>query len=320
MILVTGGCGYIGSHIVDLLSSQGEDVVVYDSLITGKSANLLRNQKLIIGDILDSAKLESVFVDYHPEVVIHLAALVNAAESAARSKDYLAVNLDGSRQVFELAAKYGTKLILFASSAAVYGNPGTKQALTETSPLKPASPYGISKMAAEQVLQDLALRSSLNYGIFRFFNVAGAKSNGQLSQNPANNAILTRLLMNASGQTSSLTISGSNYDTSDGTVVRDFIHVDDIASAFKQAISHYKHGGESYILNLCSKIPLTLKQLASKVEAITGKSLTIQYGPRLKGDVEYSLGDNHCAKEILKWHPQKTIDDIIKDSWTAFHV
>lgn len=318
MILVTGGCGYIGSHLVKALSECGEQIIVFDNLVAGRQEARLHQEPLVVGDITDSRALKQVFTNYPIESVIHLAALVNAAESVAKRSRYLHVNGDGARFVWEVAANAHVKHCLFASSAAVYGVPASQVAVSESAPLAPTNPYGESKVMGEESLKKIASSSGFSYGIFRFFNVAGAEEVGRLYQNPDNRAILTRLFAQAAGRVDSVTVSGHDYDTSDGTVTRDFIHVEDIVAGHLLALDHLRAGGSSFTLNLGSGRPTSIKELIAIVEEVTGTDLNITYGPRVAGDISYSLADASAARRILGWQAQKSIRQIVEDAWRAY--
>jgi UDP-glucose 4-epimerase len=318
MILVTGGCGYIGSHLVKALTERGERVVVFDNLASGRREALLHHEELVVGDITDRSALKQVFANYPVDLIIHLAALVNAAESVAKRHKYLHVNGDGARMVWETAAEAGVKHFLFASSAAVYGNPGTQDAVIESFPLKPTNPYGESKVMGEESLRAVAESAGATYGIFRFFNVAGAEKEGILYQNPDNRAILTRLFAAAAGLTPSVTVSGNDHPTVDGTVVRDFIHVEDIVAAHLLAIDHLGLGKSSFTINLGTGRPTSIKELVKVVELVTGTKLNIIYGPKITGDISYSLAAAQKAKETLSWQAQKSIQQIVEDAWRAY--
>ncbi len=317
MILVTGGCGYIGSHIVKELSEAGEEVVVFDNLSQGKQSVLLHNEELIVGDICDRGSLDNVFKTHNIEVVIHLAALVNAAESVEKADLYKAVNDQGSRNVWELANSAGVKHFLYASSAAVYGTPVSRDPILETAPLKPSNPYGATKLAGETNLLE-SLSDDANFLIFRFFNVGGAESEGRLGQSNESRAIMQRLFAASIGETDTITISGHDYDTPDGTVVRDFIHVEDIALAFALGLDYLRKGKDSQIINLGSGETHTIGEVIKEVEIVTGKKTPIVYGPRIKGDISYSRADIGLAEKILGWEPAYTLRLIVRDGWNSY--
>lgn len=317
MILVTGGCGYIGSHIVKSLTESGEQVIVYDNLSQGSKSALLHNEELIVGDITDKVALKQVFSTHQIKAVIHLAALVNAAESNDKADQYQAVNDKGSRNVWEAATEAGVKHLLYASSAAVYGTPDSRDPLKESAPLIPSNTYGVTKLAGETSLQKIAVGDN-KYVAFRFFNVGGAEEEGRLGQSLGSRAIMQRLFAVSNGESDRITISGHDYDTPDGTVVRDFIHVEDIALAFVLALDYLRKGGRSTILNLGSGETHTIGEVIKEVEIITRKKINIVYGPRIPGDISYSRADIAEAKRVLGWEPVHTLRLIVRDGWNSY--
>lgn len=317
-ILVTGGAGFIGSHIVKSLSEKDEQVVVYDDLSQGSRDALLHDEELIVGDICDEAKLAQVFATHQIETVIHCAALVNAKESVEQPELYQKVNGQGSRNVWRVSAKAGVKHFLYASSAAVYGTPDGQYAVDEEHPLSPESPYGETKLAGETSMFEIAKRHGIGALAFRFFNVGGAEEEGRLGQSRESRAIMQRLFAVANGEADSLTISGHDYDTPDGTVVRDFIHVEDIAFAFVLGLEYLRAGGKSEIINLGSGEAHTIGEVIKEVGIVTGKDIKIEYGERVPGDISYSLADIRKASQILGWEPVHTLRLIVRDGWNSY--
>jgi len=316
-ILVTGGCGYIGSHIVKLLSEKGEQVVVFDNLSQGSREALLHNEELVVGDITNKEDLKQLFASHDIESVIHLAALVNAKESVEKPQEYKAVNDQGSQSVWEAAVATGVKHLLYASSAAVYGTPQSRDSIMESAPLRPESPYGTTKLAGEISLKELC-GDRAGYMIFRFFNVGGAEEEGRLGQSRESHAIMQRLFAVAAGEDDVITISGHDYDTPDGTVVRDFIHVEDIAFAFVLGLDYLRKGKESVTLNLGYGESHTIGEVIKEVEIVTGKKIPLTYGPRIEGDISYSLADITLAQKVLGWEPANTLRLIVRDGWNSY--
>jgi len=317
MILITGGCGYIGSHVVKALVATGEDVIVYDNLSQGSKEALLGSAKLVVGDITDSQSLKKVFTSYPIEAVFHLAALVNAAESTTKADLYKQVNDQGSKNVWESAKEAGVQIMLYASSAAVYGTPQGLEPIKETDPQSPTNVYGETKLAGEKSLIAVA-NDEVRYGIFRFFNVAGAEKEGRLGQSKSSRAIMQRLFAVAAGEDDYLTISGHDYDTKDGTVVRDFVHVEDIALAFVLGLTHLRQCKDSFILNLGSGETHTIGEVIKEVEVVTSKGIPVIYEPRIKGDISYSLADITQASKVLGWEPVHTLRLMIRDGWNSY--
>lgn len=317
MILVTGGCGYIGSHIVKLLSENGEKVVVFDNLSQGSKSALLHDEELVIGDIRDKDALAQLFATHQFEAVIHLAALVNAAESNEKVDVYTEVNDHGSRNVWVSATEVGVRYLLYASSAAVYGTPDTRDPLPESAPIHPSNTYGTTKLAGETSLQQIAVGDT-KYVAFRFFNVGGAEEEGILGQSRESRAIMQRLFAVSNDEDGQINISGHDYDTPDGTVVRDFIHVEDIALAFALALTYLRKGGNSITLNLGSGETHTIGEVLKEVEIATGKKIPVVYGPRIDGDISYSRADISLAEKILGWEPVYTLRLIVRDGWNSY--
>ena len=316
-ILITGGCGYIGSHVVLALSNLGESVIVFDNLSQGSKSALINGEVLVEGDILNKNTLLQAMMNNDIEIVIHLAALVNAAESVSKPDLYHEVNAIGSRNVWECVTRAGIQHIIYASSAAVYGTPASSDPIQETSATIPTNPYGESKLAGEKSLAALS-PGNYNYLSFRFFNVGGAESEGRLGQSLESRAIMQRLYAHALNLEDSVTISGNDYNTPDGTVIRDFIHVQDIANAIILGIKHLRSSNQSTIINLGGGDAHSIKEVIGEVETIIGKSLNIIYGPRNPGDISYSLADISLAKDILGWKPTKNLTDIVRDGFNSF--
>lgn len=316
-ILVTGGCGYIGSHVVSALSNAGESVIVFDNLTQGSKSALLNGEVLVEGDIRDSVALSQVMKKNDIEIVIHLAALVNAAESVYKADLYNDVNAIGSKNVWQSAVDSGIKHIIYASSAAVYGTPTSDKPIKESSATMPTNPYGESKLAGEKSLIELS-PENYNYLSFRFFNVGGAESQGRLGQSLESRAIMQRLYAHALQLDDSVTISGNDYDTIDGTVVRDFVHVQDIVGAIIKGIISLRGGNNSAVINLGGGEAHTIKEVISIVQDLVDHPLNIIYGPRNPGDISYSLADISLGAKTLGWKPTKNIVDIVRDGYYSF--
>lgn len=316
-ILVTGGCGYIGSHVVKALSEAGEQVIVFDNLSQGSKQALLHNEELVIGDITSRDDLKQLFSTHDISAVLHLAALVNAAESVEKADLYKLVNDQGSRNVWEVASEAGVKHFIYASSAAVYGTPLDNNPIKEDAPKNPSNPYGATKLAGENSLREIVGPSG-SYLAFRFFNVGGAEEEGRLGQSQESRAIMQRLYAVASGKDEVITISGHDYDTSDGTVVRDFIHVEDISLAFLLGLKYLESGKPSIILNLGSGESHTIGEVVKEVEIATGKQIKVVYGPRIPGDISYSLADPSLAEKVLGWEASNTLRLIVRDGWNSY--
>lgn len=318
MIVVTGGCGYIGSHLVRALVAQGESIVVIDNFSQGRRSAIPPSVECIQLDITDQRGLMQFFTTHEIDVVYHLAALVNAAESAEKRADYIRVNANGSQLVWETALARGVQHFIYASSAAVYGNPATVEPIRESTPLAPSNVYGETKLAGEQSLRTiLATHPDANAAIFRFFNVGGAHPAGDLSQNRESRAIMQRLFA-AAQNGASVTISGADYSTADGTVIRDFIHVEDIVTALCLAMTHLRAGKSSFTANLGCGRGVSMKEVYTLVSQVSGCAIPVVYGPRVPGDIVSSIADTSEAARLLGWHPTHTMAEIIRDGWNAY--
>lgn len=316
-ILVTGGCGYIGSHVVKALTEVGEKVVVYDNLSQSTEAALLSGEELVVGDIRDQKALKGVFDTHQIEAVIHLAALVNAAESNMNAELYKSVNNIGSQNVWEAAKSAGIRIMMYSSSAAVYGTPRGQKPIKETISLSPSNVYGKTKLAGENSLKKVSV-DTVKYGIFRFFNVGGAEEEGRLGQSRGSRAIMQRLFAVAAGDDDRIIISGHDYDTHDGTVLRDFVHVEDVALAFVLGLEQLRKGNESFTLNLGSGESHTVGEVIKEVSIVTGKNIPILYAPRINGDISYSLSDISLVQKVLGWEPVHTLRLIVRDGWNSY--
>ena len=316
-LFVTGGAGYIGSHLLKSLVGSGESVTVLDNLSTGRRQAIPDGVKLIDGQLEDSALLAQIFATQKFDAVIHLAALVNAAESVTHPQEYLHVNAELSAALFRLAVAQRVPHLLFASSAAVYGTPQTTAPITENHPLVPTNPYGVSKLQAEVSLRTTTAGSDTTYAALRFFNVAGADSSRTLSQNPASRAIMVRLFA-AAQKGEGITISGHDYPTPDGTVIRDFIHVQDIVTGIIQALAYLRAGGQSLTVNLARGEGTTLRQLHQVVQEVSGRIIPLTFAPPVPGDISISLGDSSLATRTLGWRPKHSLTAMVRSGWEAY--
>ena len=314
-VLVTGGAGYIGSHIVKALGEKGHDILVYDNLSFGHDWAVLFG-RLIKGDLADKDFLDSVFRDEHIDAVIHMSALIVVDESVREPLKYYRNNFVNAVNLIETCVKHSVKNFIFSSTAAVYGIPEIVP-VTEESPLFPINPYGASKMMVEQALRDVSFAEDFRYAALRYFNVAGADPlvrTGQARRDATH--LITVSLRTALGKRSHLDIFGTDYPTTDGTCIRDYIHVDDLAEAHILALEYLISGGGSRIYNCGYGHGYTVKEVVDKVKEVTKVDFPVRYADRRPGDPPSLIADSTRLKNELGWAPQ--FDDlgyIIKTAW-----
>ena len=274
-VLVTGGAGYIGGHVVKALGEQGYEVMVFDNLSTGNDWAVLYGD-LVIGDLADRAALDRVLMEFRPDAVMHFAASIVVSESVIEPLKYYRNNTATTLNLLEALQAHGVNLLIFSSTAAVYGIPLVIP-VNEKTPLAPINPYGTSKMMTELVLRDLAeANPEFRYVALRYFNVAGADGGnriGQAYKNPTH--LITRALKTASGTYPELQVFGTDYDTPDGTCIRDYIHVDDLASAHVLALERLLGGGESAVFNCGYGRGYSVREVLVAAKKITGVDFTV---------------------------------------------
>lgn len=306
-ILVTGGAGYIGSHVVRQLGDRDEQVVVLDNLSTGFSDAVLHG-KLVVGDTADAALLDDLFNRYHFETVMHFAAHTVVPESVENPLKYYGNNTANSRTLLESAQKHGCKHVVFSSTAAVYGVLESGRAAEDT-PTQPINPYGTSKLMTEWMLRDLAFAGGPSHVILRYFNVAGCDPKGRIGQSTPNATLLTKVACEAAvGTRPHVSIYGTDYPTPDGTGIRDYIHVEDLARAHLDALDYLRKGGSSEILNCGYGHGYSVRELLAAVEKADGNPLTINEEPRRAGDPPELISVADKIRRVLGWQPR--FDDI----------
>lgn len=310
-VLVTGGAGYIGSHVVRQLGEAGYDVVVYDNCSTGVAQSVLYGE-LIIGDLGDIDRLYQVFSKHQFSAVLHFAASLVVPESVAYPLDYYANNTRNTLNLLRCCSVMGVNQLIFSSTAAVYGEP-RENPVTELTPTLPINPYGRSKLMSEWMIQDYGLASSFRYVILRYFNVAGADPGGRIGQNSKN---ATHLIANACNaalkRQSELKIFGTDFATSDGTGIRDYIHVEDLAAAHVDALRYLELDGDSQILNCGYGKGYSVRQVVERVKAISGVNFPVIEVERRPGDPACVTADAEKIKQVLNWQPKyNNLDNII---------
>ncbi|MDB2414992.1 UDP-glucose 4-epimerase GalE [Rickettsiales bacterium] len=314
-ILVTGGAGYIGSHICKALKLSGYNPVTYDNLVTG-NAHAVKWGPLENGDVLDRDRLIEVIKKYDTKAVIHLAAYIAVGESVENPGKYYKNNVMGGLSLLEAMCKTDMDKIIFSSTAAVYGIPEIVP-LTEESKTLPINPYGFSKFAVEHMLQDYKISHDLKSVILRYFNVAGADPESEIGCEHKKPNNLIPILMNVQSQKQDyLQIFGNDYQTEDGTAVRDYIHVSDLADAHILALEYLINDGDNEIFNLGTGKGRSVAEVVDSVKRVTGKDVPIKNAPRRAGDPPILFADASKANNILKWQPKHTdLDSIIKTAW-----
>ncbi len=323
-ILVTGGTGFIGSHTAVELFELGYTPIILDNCSNStpsiiKQIELISGKECVFyqGDMRDKAFLQSVFKKHSIQGVIHFAAFKAVAESVEKPLEYYDNNLISLIHLLSCMEEFQVNRIVFSSSCTVYGVENALEPLTETMPVgKPNSPYGWTKWMAEQMLIDIASKTALEPIFLRYFNPIGAHASGKLGEFPLGppNNVLPYITQTAAGIRKELTIFGKDYKTPDGTCVRDYIHVTDVAKAHVKALSH-QFDGTVDIFNLGTGTGTSVLELVKLFEKATGKPLNYQFGARRPGDVDALFADVSKAKKILNWNAERTIEDAILDAW-----
>ncbi len=314
-VLVTGGAGYIGSHIVKTLGEKGYDIIVIDNLSYGNEWAVLYG-KLIKGDLADKEFLENIFKKEGVEAVIHMAAFILVDESIREPLKYYRNNFVNGLNLIEMCIQYNVSKFIFSSTAAVYGIPDSIP-IKEDSPLKPINPYGASKIMVEQALKDIASSSNLKYISLRYFNVAGADPLVRIGQARKNAThLITVSLRTALGKKSHLDIYGTDYPTPDGTCIRDYIHVDDLADAHVLSLEYLSSNKESKIYNCGYGHGYSVKEVIDQVKKVTRIDFPVKYADRRPGDPPSLIADSSKLKKELGWSPKyDDLEYIIKTAW-----
>jgi UDP-glucose 4-epimerase len=316
-ILVVGGAGFIGSHVNKMLNASGYETIIFDNLSRGDSRAVI-NGSFVKGDISSLTDLTSLFDSHNFDAVMHFAAFTDVGESVYSPEIYYANNVAATLQLLSLMVKHRVNNFIFSSSAAVYGIP-KEPYIVETSVCQPINPYGRTKRMVEEILQDFESAHGLQYCALRYFNAAGGDPDGEIKnyKKKENNLIplALRSLLDPNGQ---ITVFGTDYPTDDGTCIRDYIHVNDLASAHILAMEALLEGAPSDIYNLGNGNGFSVKEVLTSVENVTGKSLNIKIGDRRPGDPAILLANSEKAHQKLQWHPKYTlIEEMIAHAWQA---
>jgi len=307
-ILVTGGAGYIGSHMVHELADAGESVVALDNLATGFDWAVAEGVPLIVGDTGDQPLVASIIAEHKIEAVIHFAASTVVPESVAEPLAYYRNNTVNSRALIETAIKGGVRHFIFSSTAAVYGNP-ERMPVAEDAPTMPMSPYGASKLMTETMLRDAGHAHGLGYVILRYFNVAGADPKLRTGQSTRNATHLIKVATEAAlGLRPKVDVFGTDYPTPDGTGVRDYIHVSDLARAHSDALRHLRAGGASLTLNCGYGHGFSVLEVIDAVKRVSGVDFRVELAARRPGDPAQVVAAADRARTLLGWRPR--LDDL----------
>lgn len=316
-ILVCGGAGYIGSHMVHELIGNGETVIVIDNLSTGHRQAVHPLAKFYCGDIRQEMDLDKVFTENKIEAVMHFAAFSLVGESMTVPLKYFNNNICGMQVLLERMVQYGIDKIVFSSTAATYGEP--KQVpIRETDETCPTNPYGESKLAMEKMMKWVSRANGVRFVSLRYFNVAGALEDGSIGEdhNPETH-LIPLILQVPNRQRDAITIFGEDYPTSDGTCIRDYIHVIDLAAAHLKALQYLRNNGKSNVFNLGNGQGFSVKEMIDAARQATNQPIPVVLGTRRAGDPAQLIASSEKAQTILGWTPQYTnVEDIIKTAWT----
>jgi UDP-glucose 4-epimerase len=315
-VLITGGAGYIGSHVLNLLGEQGHDIVVVDNLSTGRRESLLygRHEEF---DLNDTEKLEALIKEERFEACLHFAGSIVVPESVEKPLEYYDNNTINSFNLIRLCRDHGVNKFIFSSTAALYGDSAPGGICTEETMVLPINPYGRSKQMTEMMLEDTAKVTDLNYVALRYFNVAGANVDLKIGQCSPNATHLIKIASEcAAGKRAGMSIFGEDYDTKDGTCVRDYIHIDDLAQAHVDALSYLERESKSAVLNCGYGHGFTVKEVVATVKKVTGVDFPVEMVGRRAGDAGILISKAEKIRSVLGWVPK--YDDLELIVRTAF--
>ena len=310
-VLVTGGAGYIGSHTVRALTDTGESVVVIDNLSTGFSAFLPESVPLFIGDAADENLVEGVIASHSVDAIIHFAGSIVVPDSLRDPLGYYRNNTMTTRNLLSVAVRQNVNRFIFSSTAAVYGNP-ERTPVPEEAPTRPTSPYGSSKLMTEIMLHDVAAAHGLKFVALRYFNVAGADPDCRIGLATVGATHLLKIAVEAAtGQRAKIDVFGTDYPTPDGSCIRDFIHVSDLAEAHRSALAYLRSGGQSATLNCGYGRGYSVIEVIEAVRRVSGRNFAIQFADRRPGDIMTMIADTSRIRGTLDWTPRFDNQDAI---------
>ncbi len=312
VVLVIGGAGYIGSHAARELKRAGHEVIIYDNLCTGYES-LAAGFELVKGDMLDGTALARVLP--RAEAIMHFAAHAYVGESGTNPRKYFHNNVEGGLSLLNAALDAGVKKIVFSSSCAVYGEPA-KVPIDENIPRQPVNPYGVTKLFFEQALEAYDHAYGFRYASLRYFNAAGADESGEIGElHDPETHLIPLALRAASGLGPELNVFGSDYPTPDGTCIRDYIHVNDLASVHVKALDHLAAGKASFAVNVGTGTGASIQEVMAEVEAVTGKRVPHKMVPRRPGDPPALVANPAKAQALLQWKAKRGLRDVVATAW-----
>jgi UDP-glucose 4-epimerase len=314
-VLVTGGAGYIGSHVAKLLSKRGYEVLIFDNLSSGHR-EAAKYGKLVVGDLADKKLLKEIFESFKPEAVMHFAAHIEVAESVRNPLKYYKNNVCNTLNLLEVMSEKGVNKLIFSSTAAVYGVP-EEIPIPESAPLAPINPYGESKATVERVLRDLSKAEDFKYVSLRYFNVAGADPEGELGEaHEPETHLIPLVLKAAKGEREQIYIYGTDYPTPDGTAIRDYIHVLDLADAHIKALEYLLEGGGGEVFNVGYGRGYSVREVVDTVKKVTGRNFKVVETDRRPGDPPVLVAKVDKIKRVLNWQPRyDNLGFIVQTAW-----
>lgn len=317
-VLVLGGAGYIGSHVCKAIAARGDTPVVFDNLSAGHR-EFVQWGDLAEGDIRDASVLDDAFAHHKPDAVMHFAASIEVGIGEREPLAFWQNNVAGTLNVLEAMARHGCAHFVFSSTCAVYGQPD-QLPITEAEPRKPGNVYGHTKLAVERILEDVSAASSLRFAALRYFNAAGASPEAEIGEkHDPETHLIPNALKAAAGLLERFHLFGDDYPTRDGTCVRDFVHVEDLAQGHLAALDRLVGGHKSFACNLGTGQGTTVKEVIAAVETVTGKSVPLETHPRRPGDAAELYADTCKARDLLGFNPARSdIQTIVEDAW-RFH-
>ncbi len=314
-VLVTGGAGYIGAHAVRELKKAGDEVVIFDNLIYGHR-ELAQGERLIVGELENTALLRDVFAEHKFDAVMHFAAFAYVGESVENPSKYYRNNVAATLNLLDAMREAKVNRFIFSSTCATYGEP-KEIPIPESHPQNPINPYGASKAMVERILQDYAVAYGLKFVALRYFNAAGADESGEIGEDHNPETHLIPLVLDAAlGRRKHITIYGTDYDTPDGTCIRDYIHVTDLANAHVLGLKYLNEGGASDVFNLGNGNGFSVREVIDTARKVTGREIPVVEGARRAGDPAKLIGSAEKAKRVLGWKPKfNHLETIISTAW-----